>query len=173
MFSWNYTPLELTEEERSKRGEPKLNVRDKQWHDRPGKRTWKPWISLTVAPRNQHNRIFTMKRLGEGNCFDSSDSSLGFSCMCYFTFVKTFLPSAVDSVPAMLERFSYDLDTSLWRYTATRLANRTIPSPYCGFLWRDNEEAMFWCFIHWLIKQITITYRNHFQGHTKIALSTS
>ena len=34
-------------------------------------------------------------------------------------------------------------DTSLWRHTATRLANRTM---------------------HWLIKQITNTYRNHFSG---------
>ena len=37
-------------------------------------------------------------------------------------------------------------DTSLWRNTATRLANRTMPSPYQVFLWRENEESMFWSF---------------------------
>ena len=37
-------------------------------------------------------------------------------------------------------------DTSLWRHTTTRLANRTMPSPYKGFLWRENKEAMFWSF---------------------------
>ena len=37
-------------------------------------------------------------------------------------------------------------DTSLWRHTTTRLANRTMPSPYQGFLWPENEEAMFWSF---------------------------
>ena len=30
------------------------------------------------------------------------------------------------------------------------------------FFSRENEESMFWFFIHWLIKQITNTYRNHF-----------
>ena len=33
-----------------------------------------------------------------------------------------------------------------WRHTATRLANQTTPSPYKGFLWRENEESMFWSF---------------------------
>ena len=38
-------------------------------------------------------------------------------------------------------------DTSFWRHTTTRLANRTMPSPYHqGFLWPENEEAMFWSF---------------------------
>ena len=42
--------------------------------------------------------------------------------------------------------FSKSIDTSVWRHTSTRLANRTMPSPYYGFLWRQNEEAMFWSF---------------------------
>ena len=33
---------------------------------------------------------------------------------------------------------------------------------YIRVFWRENEEAMFWSFIHWLIKQITNTYQNHF-----------
>ena len=37
-------------------------------------------------------------------------------------------------------------DTSLWRHTATRLANRTIPPPYQVFLWWENEQAIFWSF---------------------------
>ena len=38
------------------------------------------------------------------------------------------------------------------------------------FLRWENEESMFWSFIHWLIKQITNTnYQNHFEGQTKIA----
>ena len=37
-------------------------------------------------------------------------------------------------------------DTLLWCHTATRLANQTTPSPYKGFLWRENEESMFWSF---------------------------
>ena len=55
-----------------------------------------------------------------------------------------------------------EIEASLWRHTATRLANRIMPSPYYGFLWRENEESMFDLFIPWLIKQITNTYRNHF-----------
>ena len=31
-------------------------------------------------------------------------------------------------------------------FQKTRLANRTMPSPYEGFLWRENEESMFWSF---------------------------
>ena len=50
------------------------------------------------------------------------------------------------SVSCLMERFSYDLEMKQWRHTATRLANRTMPSPYKGFLWRENEEAMFWPF---------------------------
>ena len=42
--------------------------------------------------------------------------------------------------------FKKSIDTSLWRHTATRLANRTMPSPYKGFLWWENEESMFWSF---------------------------
>ena len=30
--------------------------------------------------------------------------------------------------------------------TATRLVNRAMPSPYRGFLWRENEDSMFWSF---------------------------
>ena len=44
------------------------------------------------------------------------------------------------------EANAQEIDTSLWRHTATRLANRTMPSPYQGFLWRENEESMFWSF---------------------------
>ena len=36
--------------------------------------------------------------------------------------------------------------TSLWRHTTTRLANRTMSSPYWGFLWWENEESTFWSF---------------------------
>ena len=53
------------------------------------------------------------------------------------------------------------IDTSLWRCTATRLANRTMHSPYQRFLWRE-KSPYFDLFMHWLIKQITNTYRNHF-----------
>ena len=31
-------------------------------------------------------------------------------------------------------------------YTTTRLANRTTSFTYEGFLWRENEESMFWSF---------------------------
>ena len=55
--------------------------------------------------------------------------------------------------------FQKSTDTSLWHHTATRLANRTIPSPYYGFLWRENEEAMFWSFHSLADKQITKTYK--------------
>ena len=41
-----------------------------------------------------------------------------------------------------LRTFLKSIDTSLWRHTATRLANRTVPSPCWGF-WRENEETMF------------------------------
>ena len=44
------------------------------------------------------------------------------------------------------EANAQEIDTSLWRHTATRLANQTMPSPYQGFLWRENEESMFWSF---------------------------
>ena len=45
-----------------------------------------------------------------------------------------------------------------------------MPFPYQGFLWRENEEAMFWSF-HPLADKtnewpLTETV---FQGHTKIA----
>ena len=53
------------------------------------------------------------------------------------------------------------IDTSLWRHTATRLANRTMPSPYYGFLRRENARRGH-VFIHWPIKHITNTYWNHF-----------
>ena len=39
---------------------------------------------------------------------------------------------------------------------------QSMLSPYQGFLWRKIEESVFWSFIHWLIKQITNTYGNHF-----------
>ena len=39
------------------------------------------------------------------------------------------------------------------------------------FFGGKTRSPCFDLFIHWLIKQITNTYRNHFQGHTKIALS--
>ena len=46
--------------------------------------------------------------------------------------------------------FWKSIDSSLLRrHTATRLANRTMLSPY-GFLWRENEVFMFWSF-HLLI----------------------
>ena len=38
------------------------------------------------------------------------------------------------------------------------------------FFGGKTKRPCFDLFIHWLIKQITNTYRNHFQGHTKIAL---
>ena len=41
------------------------------------------------------------------------------------------------------EANAQEIDTSFERHTATRLANRTMPSPYQGFLWRENEESMF------------------------------
>ena len=53
------------------------------------------------------------------------------------------------------------IDTSLWRHTATRLVNRTMHSPYQRFLWRE-KSPYFDLFMHWLMKQITNTYRNHF-----------
>ena len=34
----------------------------------------------------------------------------------------------------------------LWLHTATRLTNRTMPSPYYSFLWRENKEAKFGSF---------------------------
>ena len=42
--------------------------------------------------------------------------------------------------------FQKSIDSPLWRHTATRLVNRTMSSPYKGFLWRENEESMFWSF---------------------------
>ena len=57
--------------------------------------------------------------------------------------------------------FYKSIDTSLWRHTATRLANRTMPSPYYGFLWRENEESMFSYFYPLADKTIRNTYRNY------------
>ena len=42
--------------------------------------------------------------------------------------------------------FQKSIDSPLWRHTTTRLVNRTMSSPYKGFLWRENEESMFWSF---------------------------
>ena len=39
--------------------------------------------------------------------------------------------------------FQKSIDSSVCRHTATRLANRTMPSPYQGFIWRENEQSMF------------------------------
>ena len=61
----------------------------------------------------------------------------------------------------------------LRRYTATRLANRTMPSPIhiMVFFGGKTKSPCFELFIRWFIKQITNIYRNHFfQGHTKIAI---
>ena len=41
------------------------------------------------------------------------------------------------------------------------------------FFHRKTKSPCFDLFIHGLIRQITNTYRNHFQGHTKFALSKS
>ena len=49
-----------------------------------------------------------------------------------------------------------------WRHTVTRLANRTLPFPVRVFFGGKTESPCFDLFIHWLIKQITNTYRNHF-----------
>ena len=61
----------------------------------------------------------------------------------------------------------------LRRYTATRLANRTMPSPIhiMVFFGGKTKSPCFELFIRWFIKQITNFYGNHFfQGHTKIAI---
>ena len=50
-------------------------------------------------------------------------------------------------------------DTSLWRHTATRSANRTMPSHIRVFFDEKTESLRFDLFIHWLVKQITNTYR--------------
>ena len=42
--------------------------------------------------------------------------------------------------------FQKSIDASLGHHTATQLANRAMTSPYKGFLWWENEEAMFWSF---------------------------
>ena len=39
------------------------------------------------------------------------------------------------------------------------------------FFGGKTKRLCFDLFIHWLIKQITNTYRNIFQGHTKIAIN--
>ena len=47
-----------------------------------------------------------------------------------------------------------------------------MPSPYEGFLRRENEESMFWSF-HPLADETNNEHFNTetiFQGHTKIAL---
>ena len=41
------------------------------------------------------------------------------------------------------------------------------------FFGGKTKGSCFDLFIHWLIKQTTNTYRNYFQGHTKIALTFS
>ena len=59
--------------------------------------------------------------------------------------------------------FSKSIDTSLWRHTATHywpieqclLHIRVV----CG---GNTKSPCFDLFIHWLMKQITNTYRNHF-----------
>ena len=88
------------------------------------------------------------------------------------------------STKRMIERFSYDLEmktreqnrdnrrTKIERFdwfieriqthVATRLANRTMPSPYWDLLWRENEEAMFWSFHPLADKTNNDYYRNHF-----------
>ena len=66
--------------------------------------------------------------------------------------------------------FSKSIDTSLW-HTATHywpieqclLHIRVV----CG---GNTKSPCFDLFIHWLMKQITNTYRTISQGHTKIAL---
>ena len=50
--------------------------------------------------------------------------------------------------------FQKSTDTSLWRHTATRLTTQTMPSLYKGFLWRENEEVIFWS-IHPLADKTT------------------
>ena len=59
-------------------------------------------------------------------------------------------------------------DTSLWRHTATRLANRTILLHIRFFFGGKTNRPYFDLFIYWLMKQIKNTYRTIFQGHTKL-----
>ena len=53
------------------------------------------------------------------------------------------------------------IDTSLWRHTATRLANRCLLHIRV-FFGGKSKSPCFDLFIHWQIKQITNTYGNHF-----------
>ena len=63
-------------------------------------------------------------------------------------------------------------DTSLWRHTATRLANRTIFLHIRFFFGGKTNRPYFDLFIYWLMKQIKNTFRNHFsrsyEANTKI-----
>ena len=68
----------------------------------------------------------------------------------------------------MSKNFLVSIDTVLWHHTATRLANWTICLLYIRvFLAGKTKSPCFDLFIHWLIKQITNTYQNHFSRSYK------
>ena len=62
--------------------------------------------------------------------------------------------------------FYEGIDTSLWRHTATRLANQCFLHIRV-FFGGKSKSPCFDLFIHWLIKQVTNTYGNHFSRSYK------
>ena len=64
--------------------------------------------------------------------------------------------------PSCPRTFWKSIDTSLWRHTATRLANEQCLLRIRVFFGGKTKSPCFDLCIHWLIKQITNTYRNHF-----------
>ena len=58
--------------------------------------------------------------------------------------------------------FYKSIDTSLWRHAAIRLAIKQYLLHITVFFGGKTNSPFSDLFIHWLIKQITNTYRNHF-----------
>ena len=52
--------LKNQQRKKDQRGEPKLNIRDKQLHDCLEKVIWKLWVSLAVTEEFLHGNMLTM-----------------------------------------------------------------------------------------------------------------
>ena len=85
--------LKNQQRKKDQRGELKLNIRDKQLHDRVQKLIWKLWVSLAVTEEFLRGNMLTMDQLKLGNSYfhrewgrgivsaPTSDSSLGYICV--------------------------------------------------------------------------------------------
>ena len=125
--------LKNQQRKKDQRGELKLNIRDKQLHDRVQKLIWKLWVSLAVTEEFLRGNMLTMDQfktsklifppwMGKGNCFSSDLWLLTGLYLCYCAF-GIILASTID----VIEKDPGN------KYSSRPLRIRGVADPYIWF----------------------------------------